>query len=159
MKSRIFALALTLASFECVYSFSAVPSTHLIKSDFLHSSKLSLVSRSGAAFKDSKRTESNQVMCKAKGGGSEVKTNWDFSRFASTFTFFNGNPLGRILPFLKSKTSLPRPLPKNINRNEIILWDFASLSQVFLFTTAASPCSPGRLTPLAMPDTRTSFGS
>ncbi len=155
LESRIFALAvaaLAVANFELVYSFRAGTSTFLIKSDFLHSSKLNLVSRSGA--KDRMQT----VTCNAKGGGSEVKTNWDFSRFASTFTFFNGNPLGRIFPFLNSKTSLPRPLPKNINRNEIILWDFSSLSQVspqqlLLF------CAPGRLTQCALPDTRTNFGS
>ncbi len=139
LKSRIFVLAiavLTVANLDLAYSFSAGTITRLIKSDFLHSSKLNLVSRRGAT--DTKQKESNQLMCSAKGGGSDVKTNWDFSRFASTFTFFNGNPLGRILPFLKSKTSLPRPLPKNINRNEIILWDFAGLSQVFPFTSVSS---------------------
>ncbi len=126
MKSRIFALALaalSIANFERVYSYSAGTSTRILRSGFVYSSKLNIVR------KDTKRTESNQVLCNVKGGGSEVKTKWEFSRFASTFTFFNGNPLARIFPFLGSKTSLPRPLPKNINRNEIILWDFANLSQ------------------------------
>ncbi len=149
MHSRAIALAvaaLFLANYECVYSFS-VGSTRFIKSDFLHSTKLNLVSRS-AACKDAKRSKSNQVMCNVKGGGSKEKPKWELSRFVSTFTFFNGNPLARIFPFLSSKSSLPRPLPKNVNRNEIILWDFTSLSQVFLFPkirAASLFCAPGRL--------------
>jgi hypothetical protein len=131
MKSRSFVLAcaaLSLANFACVRSFNTATSIRLIKSGFLDSSRLNA---RGATFRDAKRTSSNQLRCKVKDGASELKTSWDFSRFASTFTFFNGNPLGRIFPFLGSKTSLPRPLPKNVNRNEIILWDFASLTQVF----------------------------
>ena len=69
--------------------------------------------------------------CKAD-RGPELKTNWEFARFASTFTYFNGNPLGRIFPFLASKVSVPRPIPQNINSKEIVLWDFASLSQAKL---------------------------
>ncbi len=72
-----------------------------------------------------------KLVCKAD--GNELATSWELSRFASTFTFFNGNPLGRIFPFLGSKTSVPRPTPQNINSKEIVLWDFANLSQAKLY--------------------------
>ena len=77
------------------------------------------------------RPKPNPIVVTAKDQTSEIKKNWEFSRFASTFTFFNGNPLARILPFINSKSSVPRPTTQKINSKEIILWDFAKLTQVF----------------------------
>lgn len=53
---------------------------------------------------------------------------WNVGRFAKTFTFFNGNPILKLIPFVPSGSpSVPRPDPVQLSSSETVVWDFASL--------------------------------
>eukprot|EP00286_Rhodomonas_abbreviata_P002472 CAMPEP_0181344478 /NCGR_PEP_ID=MMETSP1101-20121128/32196_1 /TAXON_ID=46948 /ORGANISM="Rhodomonas abbreviata, Strain Caron Lab Isolate" /LENGTH=234 /DNA_ID=CAMNT_0023456287 /DNA_START=191 /DNA_END=895 /DNA_ORIENTATION=+ len=57
-------------------------------------------------------------------------SSWNLGRFAKTFTFFNGNPLLKLVPFAPSGApSVRRPEPTIATSAETTIFDFGSLDK------------------------------
>ncbi|EKX55114.1 complex I intermediate associated protein [Guillardia theta CCMP2712] len=54
---------------------------------------------------------------------------WEFSRFARTWQFFNGNPLRNFIPFLPSSTPKVKRPEAGVTGREMLLWDFKDMNQ------------------------------
>lgn len=53
---------------------------------------------------------------------------WNFRRFATTFGFFNGNPLLKLIPFApKGPPSVRQPTAVAVSDKEVVLWSFEQL--------------------------------
>ena len=54
-----------------------------------------------------------------------AEESWNLGRFAKTFSFFNGNPLLKLIPFVPSKEpSVRQPPPVSVSSKELVLWRF-----------------------------------
>eukprot|EP00960_Hanusia_phi_P040109 754255-Hanusia_phi.AAC.4 len=73
----------------------------------------------------SARGSNNLSVCMAEGASKS----WEFSRFARTWQFFNGNPLRNLIPFLPSSAPKVKRPEAEASGREMCLWDFKDLTQ------------------------------